>query len=168
MLIPYVHVLAVIRHGVVLTACTVSAVRHNWQSVINERRMRTDAYKNVFLTCTHKNAHSLCPFKTLFCSQLIGITGTRWNKFAAVAIMYSFYEVLSVLLPSINGRWPSFIPQWGPCPGLYDVRSRCHSTQRAADEIIRRPNELKEDLFMPSFQWTTCCCCAKAFYISIL
>lgn len=74
--------------------------------------------------------------------------------------MYSFYAVLSFLLPSINGYWPRFISQWGPCTGLYDVRSRCHTTQQAGDEIIRRPNELEEDsLYAQLLVDYICCCC---------
>ena len=82
-------------------------------------------------------------------------------------IMYSFYGVLSVLLPSINGRWPRFISQWGPCTGLFDVRSRCHSTQRAGDELIRRPNELREDLVYAQLPVDDIRCCCVTFSTTV-
>lgn len=50
----------------------------------------------------------------------------------------------------------------GSLQGLYDVRSRCRTTQQAADEIIRRRNELKEEVECISR------CCVKAFLHSIV
>lgn len=77
--------------------------------------------------------------------------------------MSSFYAVISFLLPSINGRWPRFISQRGSSTGLYDVRSRCHTAQQAGDEIIKRPNELEEDLPYAQLPLDNISCCCVPF-----
>ena len=49
-----------------------------------------------------------------------------------------------------------------PCRGLYDVRSRCHTTQQAGDEIIRRANELEEDLLYAKLPVNYICYCVTS------
>lgn len=80
--------------------------------------------------------------------------------------MYLFYGVLSFLVPTIGAGRGLFLTR---VPVEDYMMLGLDVTPRSRLEIIRRPNEMKEDLLYAQLSVDyISCCCVKAFHHSIV